>query len=104
MAFRLPLLLNGQTCLLLLQPAGVVSLIGITVPSIHFEDPAGDVVEEIAIMRDRHDGPRKLMQKVLQPGDRFGIEMVRRFVKQQQVGILQQDAAQPNCRFSPPER
>ena len=53
-----------------------------------------DVVEEGAIMGDRDDGPRIALQELLQPLDRFGVQVVGGFVQQQHVGLGQQQAAQ----------
>ena len=40
------------------------------------------------------DGARIVGQMPLQPGHAFGVEVVRRFVEQQQVGLFEQDFAQ----------
>ena len=47
-------------------------------------------------MRDRDDRAGVVAEELLEPVDRFGVEMVRRFVEQQQVGARQQEAAQRN--------
>ena len=62
--------------------------------AIELENPAGDVVEEVAIVRDRDDRARVVLEEALEPGDRLGVEMVRRLVEQQQVRRLQQQAAE----------
>ncbi len=92
-------LLLGQTLLLLLEPGRVVALPGDAVAAIELEDPAGDVVEEVAIVGDRHHGALVVLQEALEPGDRFGVQMVGRLVEQQEVGLLQQ---QPAERDPPP--
>jgi len=53
------------------------------VTAVEFEDPAGDLVEEIAVMRHRDDGAGIVLEEPLQPGDRFGVQMVGRLVEQQ---------------------
>ncbi len=45
-------------------------------------------------MRHGHDRAGIIGEKALQPRHRFGVEMVGRLVEQQQVGPLQQQAAQ----------
>src|SRR4029079_2375448 len=45
---RLLLLLLGEALLLLLQPRGVVALPGDAAAAVELEDPAGDVVGEVA--------------------------------------------------------
>ena len=61
---------------------------------VEFQNPLGDVVEEVPIVRHGDDRARVLVEMPLQPGDALGVEMVRRFVEQQQVGLLQQQLAQ----------
>ena len=67
---------------------------GDAVAAVQLEDPAGDVVEEVAVVGDGDDRPGKLLQVPLQPGDRLGVEMVRRLVQQEEIGLLQQHAAE----------
>src|SRR5262245_13620318 len=64
---RLLLLLGGQARLLLLQPRGVVAPEGDAASAIELEDPAGDVVEEVAIVRDGDDRACVLGEEALQP-------------------------------------
>ena len=45
-------------------------------------------------MRDRDDGARVLLQVPLEPRDRLGVQVVRRLVEQQQVGFLEEQAAE----------
>jgi hypothetical protein len=42
---------------LLLQPAGIIALVGDAAAAVEFEDPAGDVVEEIAVVGDDQEVP-----------------------------------------------
>src|SRR5207248_1700304 len=70
---------------LLLQPSRVVALVGDAAPAIQLEDPAGDVVQEVAVVRDRNYGAAVIAQVTLQPRDRLGVEVVGGLVKQQQV-------------------
>ncbi|MNY26422.1 hypothetical protein D3C86_1602700 [compost metagenome] len=45
-------------------------------------------------MGNRHNGPFEVVQEAFQPGDGFGIQVVRRFVEQQHVWLFQQQTAQ----------
>ena len=94
LAARFGLRFLREPLLLLLEPARVVALPGNALTAIELEDPAGDVVEEVAVVRDRDDRARVLLQERLEPRHRFGVEVVGRLVEQQQVGLLQQQAAQ----------
>ena len=88
------LLLAAHALELLLEPAGVVALERDAATAIELEDPLGDVVEEVAVVGDRDDRARVLLQEPLQPVDRLGVEVVRRLVEQQQVGMAQQQATE----------
>jgi hypothetical protein len=95
------LLLQLQALLLLLQPGGIVALPGDAVAAVELQDPAGDIVEEVAIMGDGDDGAGILVQEALEPGDRFGVEMVGRLVEQQHVGLGQQQPAERDAATLP---
>ena len=90
----LGLFLLRETILFLLEPRRVVALPRNAPPAIELENPAGDVVQEVAIVGDGDDGARVVLQKALEPGDRFRVEMVGRLVEQQQIRRLQQQPAQ----------
>ena len=62
--------------------------------AIELEDPLGDVVEEVTVVRHRDDGAGILLQIALEPRDRLGIQMVGRLIEQQHVGLRQQQPAQ----------
>ena len=94
LARALLLLLHGQAGLLLLQPARVVALEGQAAAAVELQDPAGDVVEEVAIVGHGHDDAGVLLQEVLQPRHGVGVEVVGRLVQQQQVGRREQQPAQ----------
>ena len=81
------LLLAGKSLLLLLEPRRVVALERDAAAAVQLEDPLGDVVEEVAVVGDGHDGARILLQEALQPLDALGVEVVGRLVEQQQVGV-----------------
>ena len=82
LASRGLLLLDLQPHLLLLEPARVVALVRDASAAVELEDPAGDVVEEVPVMRDRDDGALVVRQEALEPEDRFRIEVVRRLVEE----------------------
>ena len=58
------------------QPVGVVAFVGDSTTSIELQDPAGSVVEKVAIVCDGHNRALEVLQKMLQPGDRLGIKVV----------------------------
>ncbi len=83
-----------QAVVLLLEPARVVAFEGHPLASFQLEDPLGHVVEEVPVVGDRHDGARVVAEEPFEPVDRLGVEVVGRFVEQQQVGAAEQQAAQ----------
>ena len=83
-----------QALLLLPEPGGVVALVGNAAAAIELEDPARDVVEEIAVVRDEQHGARIGAQMPFEPGRGLRVEMVRRLVEEQQLGLLQEQPAE----------
>jgi len=81
--------LDGEALLLLLEPGRVVALPRDAAAAVQLEDPLGDVVQEVAIVRDGHDRARVFLEMAFEPRDGLGIEMVGRLVEQQQVGFLE---------------
>src|SRR3954470_21216283 len=77
--------LDLEALLLLLEPARVVTLPRDAVPAVELQDPAGRVVEEVAIVRHRDHGAGKALQELLEPLDALGVEVVRRLIQQQEV-------------------
>src|SRR5262249_17244842 len=90
----LGLLLELEAVLLLLEPARVIALPWDPRAAIELEDPAGDVVEEVAVMRDGDDRARVLGQVPLEPRDGLGVQMVRRLVEEQEVRLLEENSAE----------
>ena len=80
--------------LLLVQPGGVIALVGNAAAVIELENPAGDVVQEVAVVGDDQDGARIIAQMAFQPVHALGVEMVGRLVEQQQIGLVEQQPAQ----------
>ena len=73
-----------------LQIRGVVALVGIEVTTVDLTDPLGDVVQEVTVVCNGQDGTLVVVQEVLEPQDRLGVQVVRGLVEQQQVGGLEQ--------------
>ena len=94
LARGLGFLLLREPLPLLLEPGRVVALPRDAVAAVELEDPARDVVEEVAVVGDRDDRPRILLQEALEPGDRLGVEMVGRLVEQQHVRAREQQPAE----------
>ena len=87
-------LLLRQALALLLEVGGVVALVGDAAAAVDLQDPAGDVVEEVAVVGDDQHRAGVVAERPLQPGDALGVQVVGRLVEQQQVRLLEQQAAQ----------
>ena len=88
------LLLHRQAVGFLLQPGTIVALPGNALAAVEFENPAGHVVEEIAVVGHGDDGALVLLQVGLQPLHRLGVEVVGGLVQQEDVGFSEQQAAE----------
>ena len=93
LALGLGLFLTGQTFLLLLQPGGIIALPGDAPAPVQFQNPARHVVQKIAVVGHGDDRAREGGQIALQPGHGLGVQVVGGFVQEQNVGILEQQAA-----------
>jgi len=92
--FRFGLLFEADALLLLFKPGGVVSLPGDTVAAVEFEDPASDVIEEVAVVGDGDDGTLVVAQVMFEPGHGLGVEVVGGLVEQEDVGFGEQETGE----------
>jgi hypothetical protein len=58
-----------------------------------------DLVQEVAVVRDDDDGGLALVQHVFQPADGVDVEVVGRFVEQQDVGVGEQRLRQQHAQL-----
>ena len=100
---RVGLLLRARRCLLLLEPGRVVALERDAGAAVELEDPAGHVVEEVAVVGDGDDGAGVVLEEALEPRHRLGVEVVGGLVEQQQVGLASSSRHSATRRRSPPE-
>ena len=87
---------------LLLQPAGVVALVGDALAAVELQRPLGHLIKEVAVVGDEDDAARELLQVMLQPGDAFGVKVVGRLVQQEHVGLGQKQAGQRDTALFTP--
>ena len=88
------LALHREPLGLLLQVRRVVALVRVGAAAVEFEDPLGDVVQEVPVVGDGQDRARVGGQVLLEPLHALGVEVVGRLVEQQQVRLGQQQLAQ----------
>ena len=60
----------------------------------HFEDPVDDLVEEVPVVGNHHDGAFVAGQVLLQPFQGSDVQMVGGLVQHQQVRLFQQQGGQ----------
>ena len=92
-----------EPLVLLAQEGRVVARPRREAPAIELDDARREALEERAVVRHEDQRAGVLGQEVLQPGDRFEVEVVGRFVEQQHVGLRdqgprEQDAPAPSAR------
>jgi hypothetical protein len=83
-----------EPLLLLLEPRRVVALEREPAAAVELEDPAGDVVEEVAVVRHGDDGALVLREEALEPEHRLGVEVVGGLVQEQQVRRGEEEPAE----------
>ena len=70
-----------------------------SVPQPDLGDPGDDRVEEEAIVRDEDHGVRIAREVLLEPVARVEVEVVRRFVEQQQAGASEQQLGERDAHL-----
>ena len=93
------LVLEGGELLLLLglallEEAVVVPLVPPHAAVPEFEDSGDHLVQELAIVGDDHDSARVIAEIALEPDQRLEVEVVRRFVQHQEVGLLNEQTGE----------
>ena len=104
----LPLLLTG---LFLLEPICfeleeflIIGFVAVEFVLVNFHHDSGHVFQEIAVVGDHQEGTPVTEQGLLEPGHGLGIKMVGRFVQDQKIGWIGQDAGQGDALFLPPRQ
>ncbi len=94
--------LQRQFLRALLLELGVIAGIGMNGAILDVQHSADDGVQELAVVRDHQQRARKRREPFLQPDDGVEIQMVGRFVQQQEVGARTQRPghAQPHAPAS----
>ena len=67
--------------------------------ALGLDDLIADAIEEGAVVADHHQGCGLLHQIALEPLDCFHIQVVCRFVEQEEVGVLEKDFAEGNAHL-----
>src|SRR5437868_11446628 len=83
------------------QVIRVVSVVADELAARQLDDPRRYPIEKIAIVRDKQTGAGITREKILQPFDGAGIEMVGRFVENQKIGTREQRPTKRDPAFFP---
>ena len=91
--------LLSQTFLFLFQPRRIVAFIRNTLSTVKFQNPTGNIIQEIAVVGNHNHRSFIFLQVFFEPRNRFGIQVVGRLIKKQHIGLLQQQAAKSHTAF-----
>ena len=83
------------------QVIGVVAVVAGELAARQLDDPRRNPIKKIAIVRDEQTGAGITREKVLQPFDRAGVEMVGRFVENQKIRTREKRPAKRHAAFFP---
>src|SRR3546814_10752878 len=68
------------------------------------QDMVDDIVEEVALVTDDDELAGIAAQEAFEPHRRFEVEVVRRLVEQQQVGVGEEQRGERDAHLPPPEK
>ena len=78
-----------QFLLFFLHEFRVIAFVGPALAHINFQDAGGDFVQKVAVMRDDHHRRGAVGDKILEPSQRWQIQMVRGLIQQEQILALE---------------
>src|ERR1700693_436526 len=81
------------------QVRRVVAGMRVATAAVEFDDSRGNDNEKVAVVRHKNHRARKPLEKFFKPADRFRVEMIGRFVQQQQIRLRRQRPAQRHPPF-----
>ncbi len=82
-----------------LKVSCVVSRMRETAAVGELDNASGNDIEEVAVVSDKDNCAGEIAQKLFEPKDRFGVEVVSGFVEQKQVGLGGEGAAKSDATF-----
>ena len=97
LAVLVALLLQRQLAGLI--PKRVVARVLHQLSEINVRNVRANFVQKMAVVRNNHHSVFEFAKKFLEPHDRRQIEVVRRFVEEQNVGISKKGLRQQNSHF-----
>ena len=95
------LLLHADALRFREQEVIVTAVVAEELPALQLDDARGDTIEKIAVVRDEEARAGVAREKVFEPLDAAGVEMVRRFVEDEKIGPCEQCATQRNAPLFP---
>src|SRR5258707_11909948 len=83
------------------QVIGVVAVVADELAARQLDDPGSHPIEKVAIVRNEQTGAGITREKVLQPFNRAGVEMVGGFVENQKIRTREKRPAKRDTAFFP---
>ena len=87
-------LLLGQLLGALQLEVGVAAGVFVELAVLDVDDAVDDRIEEVAVVRNQHQRALIALEPLLQPDDGIQIQVVGRFIEQQQIGAAEQGLGQ----------
>ena len=85
---------GGDALVTFFEVVGVVATIGVGGAIVQLNDSLTHPVEKVTVVRDEQQGFGVALQILLQPLDHFHIEVVGRFIENEQIGVSNQHRGQ----------
>ena len=85
---------EADALLFLFKPRRIISFIRNSVAAVEFENPACNVIEEVAVVGDGDDGAFVVAQVMFEPRHGLGVEVVGGFVEQENIGFSEQESGE----------
>ena len=83
------------------EVVGIIPGVAVEFSARQLHHPRRDSIKEIAVVRHEQTRPRVAREKILQPLDRTGIEVVGRFIENQEIRARQQGPAECHATLFP---
>ena len=83
----------------LLRKSRVVAAVHSRLMVLNLNNLGNNTIQKIPVMGNNDHGTLIILQKCLQPGNRLHIQMIRRFIQQNNIRFRQKQTSQGNSRF-----
>src|SRR5687767_9574815 len=91
------MLRGGDRALLLVKI--VVARVALDLAAVDFDDLLHDAVHHVAVVARHEDRTAIVAEETLEPEDRLDIEVVRRLVEKERIGLREEDLRERNAHL-----